>query len=255
MKNKGVKNDLWNGFLLAMYRLGNSLKGLKSTRELKNKLSDDNIRVGVEGDLKWIKDGGDTRFYLNHGIYVPGTTNDLIKDGKELAIAERNGKVLSLEQALNESPDLFYLLHVKRGVGESVGDAMYKAAQQFENKGLGNDYSVFSNSISAAVEVKKAVPNASVGSIHRFNSRGRVTQFPDSDVLTTISKYGFLPRVEEIPLDYVITPETDSISHGDVPYIAHRVKSKKDLTRALDGQARGAFVYASPEKVLEFLEN
>lgn len=111
---------------------------------------------------------------------------------------------------------------------------------------------MFTHSIETGILIKEVLKDIPVGSIHACGFLGRLTHFPDTNELEALKKYGILPRIRNIPLDYVISPGTKEVIN-EKPYIANRANSRQAILKAREKQAIGAFVYAEPERVLEML--
>jgi hypothetical protein len=108
--------DRWkNGseFTLNFHRAGNSERDLQTIEMAQRDIpAESGVKLAVEGDLKWLNDNGKLIFYFSHsGVF--GDT--VFGTGQQLAVAERKGDALNLEEALALSKGLRYNFDLKSG--------------------------------------------------------------------------------------------------------------------------------------------
>lgn len=252
--DKLLKWDPEQRFILGIHRYGNSAERLEELEVLKQELEDrDDLLVAGECDLKWLQEeGGEMLLYLYHGFPIPGLNPDLIKSGKKLYRMERQGKLILFEEALQEHPDLCYMIHIKHGMG-STEAALERTAELFDQYGNNTNYFMFSNSLRTAETAKETLPDVPVGSVHILTFGNRVSHLPDYETSGAATDHGVIKDIRDIELDYVIARQNEEIDESGVPYMAHAVKTEDELETAMNNEAIGAFIYTSPEEVPDML--
>lgn len=228
-------------FVLGFHRYGNSKAGLEEVDALRKELVDGSFSVAAEGDLKWLREGGKDHLYFNHGTLIHGTKYDIIKNGKRLAQKEKDDSIVMLEQVVDEYPDLNHMIHIKNGIGP-IESALETMTDVFERAGAYYRYFLFAHSLDTIRKAKK-VANVPVGSIHRFATGDRLVHLPDYDITEALTNNGLFIRPEDLPSDFVITKKSVK---DKKPYMAHLVKDRASLDKAIANKSLGGFMYMTP---------
>lgn len=104
---------------IAFHRGGDSLSDLNKIIEGISRVKESReLSFAVECDLKWTKDNGNIKPYIQHEGGIKEIRELSYKNGIELARAESRGEALSLEEVLHNDMDLLYNFDLKTGIGD-----------------------------------------------------------------------------------------------------------------------------------------
>lgn len=253
--------DGGDDFLLFRHRCGNSRESL--ARVARENGADPpvragrRVRLGVEGDLKWLVADGRIVFYFWHGRTGIGMLRS------EGAVRRRvdEGRCLPLSE-LDHRRGTYYLLDVKGGVHADGVAAFRELGRQLEDKGIRPYCCIGSSSLAWLEEARAALPDVpTVLFVTWAFGDGRVLHLPKTRVVASV-RSGLRPDVSSLAcVDAVantnpaIGDDLAAIDRGaravepcGKPFLPGAFRRRDTYLHAVRSGRKAAFCYADPDE-------